>query len=98
MENYRPISILFDFPKIIEQVIFERIYKFANKSSIIDQKQFGFQRQSGTISATICLLDNIKMSLDNSDKIIAACLQAFDIILRSLLMSKLYRHGFRGKS
>lgn len=103
MENYRPISILFDFSKIIEQVIFERVYNFTKKFNLINSKQFGFQRKSGTISAVICLLDDVKLSLDKSNKNITACLfldvsKAFDTIIRSLLMTKLYRYGFRGKS
>lgn len=103
MENYRPISILSDFSKIIEQVIFERIYNFAKKFKIIDHRQFGFQRQSGTLSAAICLLDDIRNSLDKSNKNITACLfldvsKAFDTIIRSILMSKLYWYGLRGKS
>lgn len=103
MENYRPISILFDFSKIIEQIIYERIYNFAKKCNIIDSKQFGFQRCSGTLSAAMSLLENIKISLDTSNKNITACLfldisKAFDTIIRILLMSKLYRYGFRGKS
>lgn len=103
MENYRPISILFDLSKIIEQVMFDRIYNYAKKFNLIDPKQFGFQCQSGTVSAAICLLDNIKILLDKSSKNIKACLfldvsKACDTILRCLLMSKLYRYGFRGIS
>jgi Reverse transcriptase (RNA-dependent DNA polymerase) len=100
--NYRPISILSDFSKIFEQCIFERIYNFAIKFNLIDKCQFGFQRKSGTLSAAMCLLNDIRTTIDLSNKNIAACLfldltKAFDTIFRYLLMCKLYRYGFRGK-
>lgn len=101
--NYRPISIISDSSKIVEQSKFNRIYDFALNCNLIDNKQFGFQRRSGTLSAAISLLDEIRLNLDKSNKNIAACLfldvsKAFDTIPRDLLMKKLYRYGFRGKS
>lgn len=103
MENYRPISLLSDFSKICEQAIFERMQNFCVKYNLINKNQFGFQRQSGTLSAAICLIDNIRPHLDKSNQTIAACLfidvsKAFDTIPRDLLLNKLYRYGFRGKS
>lgn len=44
--NYRPISILDDFSKIIEQFIFERIYDFSHKFELISKFQFGFQKKN----------------------------------------------------
>lgn len=101
--NYRPISILHDFSKIIEQGIFERIYDFSKKYNLIDKHQFGFQRKSSTLSAAIRLVDEIRQSLDTSSKNICSCLfidvtKAFDSIPHELLLNKLYRYGFRGKS
>lgn len=99
--NYRPISILSDFSKIIKQCIFERIYSFTSKCGLINERQFGFQRKSGTLSAAICLLNDVRLSIDQSNKNIAACLfqnvsKAYATILHDLLMNKLYRYGFRG--
>lgn len=42
IENYRPISILFDFSKIIEQVIFERIQNFTKKIALLIQNNLAF--------------------------------------------------------
>lgn len=100
--NYRPISIVPDFSKILEQCIYNRLVSFANKHNIIAQNQFGFQEKSGTMSAAICLLDYIRTSLNSSPRNIIAILfidvtKAFDSILRELLLKKLFRYGFRGK-
>lgn len=59
-ENYRPISILDDFSKIVEQCIFERISTFTKKFGLINKFQFGFQKKSDTSSATTCLIDDIR--------------------------------------
>lgn len=72
--NYRPINVLHDFSKIYESCIYDRLVSFINKFNIINKNQYGFQRQSGTLSAVIAVLDEIKRSLDLSNKNICACL------------------------
>lgn len=101
--NYRPISILDDFSKIIEQCVLNRLTSFMKKHNLISAFQFGFQKHSGTLSAASCLLDTIRFSLDASNKAICSGIfidvtKAFDSISHELLMKKLYRHGIRGKS
>lgn len=101
--NYRPISILDDFSKILEQCIFHKISAFTTKYDLISKFQFGFQKHSGTLSAASCLLDSIRLSLDASILNICAAIfidvtKAFDSIFRELLLKKLYRLGFRGNS
>lgn len=100
--NYRPISILDDFSKILEQCIYERVYSFAQRFKLISEFQFGFQKQSGTLSAVARMIDTIRSFLDASCKNICACIfiditKAFDSMLHELLLKKLYRMGFRGK-
>lgn len=101
--NYRPINVLHDFSKIFELCIYDRLVDYLNKFNIISKFQFGFQRQSGTLSAAIAVMDEIKKSLDSSNRNICACLflditKAFDTILHNLLLNKLYRYGIRGRA
>lgn len=101
--NYRPINILPDFSKIFELCIYNRVSDFLRRFNIIDKNQFGFQRGSGALSAVVAVLDEIKNSLDSSNRNICACLfldvtKAFDTIPHEILMNKLYRYGFRGKA
>ena len=41
--NYRPISLLTNIDKIIEKIVYNRIYKFLDKNNIIYSLQFDFR-------------------------------------------------------
>ena len=41
--NYSPISLLSYIEKILEQLMYERLYTFLNNNNIIDNLQFGFR-------------------------------------------------------
>ena len=43
MNNYRPISLLSIFDKIMEKIMHERLYKFLELNNILYSKQFGFK-------------------------------------------------------
>ena len=45
MNNYyRPISILTCFSKIIEKIVYARLYKFLKKHYVIYENQYGFRK------------------------------------------------------
>ena len=44
LSNYRPISVLPCFSKIIERVIYNRVYTYLQKTKILYYKQFGFKQ------------------------------------------------------
>ncbi|XP_065677429.1 uncharacterized protein LOC136092804 [Hydra vulgaris] len=52
-ENYRPISILPCFSKILEGIMYKRILTFLNINNILYNKQFGFQPGYSTDHAII---------------------------------------------
>ena len=41
--NYRPISLLSNISKIIEKIMYSRLYKFPDKYNCLYKKQFGFE-------------------------------------------------------
>ena len=46
MENYRPMSVLHPcFSKILERIIYKKLYSFFPENNILHEKQFGFQKQ-----------------------------------------------------
>lgn len=99
--NYRPINILPSLSKLIEMVLYDRIYDFSMQFGLINANQFGFQRQSGTLSAVTTLINHIQKGIDNDKNGIGGCIFidlkcAFDTIPHHILLKKLYRQGIRG--
>lgn len=91
--NYRPINTLPALAKIFDSILFDRLYSFANRFGLIDKFQFGFQKQSGTLSATSYLINLIQTLTDASSSKIAGCAfidltKAFDTIPRDILLDK----------
>lgn len=97
--NYRPISILTSFNKIVERIIHERITNFIMKHNILIDRQFGFRKNSGTESAVIELLSTIQSEL-NTNNIVSAIFidlqKAFDLVQHDVLLNILDKYGIRG--
>ena len=53
LNNYRPISLLSIFDKIMEKVMHKRLYDFLQKHNILFQNQFGFRKNNSTTSALL---------------------------------------------
>ena len=41
ISNYRPISILSSISKIIEKIVYNRLYEFLNKNQLLNPNQYG---------------------------------------------------------
>ena len=65
--NYRPISLLSVFDKLIEKVMLSRILKFLNKNNILYKYQFGFRKNHATTQALTEVIDYIYKSLDEGN-------------------------------
>ena len=61
--NYRPISMLNIFNKILEKLVFTRVISFLNKNKIIYNNQFGFRSNHSTSQALINVLDRVYESM-----------------------------------
>ena len=48
--NYRPISLLLNIEKILEKLMYRRLYTFLDNNNIIYDLQFGFRQQYFIIS------------------------------------------------
>ena len=59
MSNYRPISLLPIFSKILEKLMYARVIDFIKRYKILYENQYGFQRGLSTEFAINCLLNNI---------------------------------------
>ena len=54
--NYRPISMLTAFSKVLEKIIYKRFYSYLIKYNLLSEEQFGFKEKLLTCSATNALL------------------------------------------
>ena len=61
-ENYRPISVLSLFSKILEKSMYNRVYNYFAEKKLLFPKQFGFQVNTSTEYAILELVCNISKS------------------------------------
>ena len=97
--NYRPISLLSIFSKLLETVMYKRLTKFIDKYKLLYKLQFGFREQHSTYMPLILLMDKVTEALDNGNFVIGIFLdfrKAFDTVDHDILLDKLYRYGIRG--
>ena len=62
--NYRPVSVLPVFSKLIERLMYNRLIQYINENKLLYEYQFGFQRGKSTHMALIVFLDKISEALD----------------------------------
>ena len=62
--NYRPISLLSIFSKIIGKLIYKRLSEFL-EINVIHSLQFGFRRKHSTAHTLISLTERIKQNIDD---------------------------------
>lgn len=97
--NYRPISLMSTIGKILERIIEYRLLKFIEKTSKIDQNQFGFQKNSCTTSALVQTISKINEHLDKGLYSLAVFIdlrKAFDMVDHKQLLESLEELGVRG--
>ena len=59
--NYRPISLLPQFSKILEKLFLTRINSFLCANNILSSSQYGFRTNLSTSLAVMELIEEIKM-------------------------------------
>ena len=65
--NYRPISFLSNIEKILEKLMYKRLYTFLNNNNIIYNLQFGFRQQYSISHALINITEIIRKALGDGN-------------------------------
>ena len=65
INNYRPISLLSLFSKIIEKIVHQRLYLFLQENDIIYKSQYGFQKNKSTMHSLIQIVGKIRYAIEN---------------------------------
>ena len=97
--NYRPISLLSQFSKILEKLFNERLDKFIDKFQLLNNCQYGFRSRMSTSHALMDLVEEITSSIDAKKISIGVFIdlkKAFDTVNHTLLIDKLEYYGIRG--
>ena len=98
LSNYRPISVLPCFSKVLEKLMYKSVIKFIEKHKIFYHQQFGFRKNHSTEMAIINLTTKLVESIERNEFTAGILDQskAFDTVDHSIVISKLEHYGIRG--
>ena len=100
MSNYRPISLLSIFSKILEKIVALKLTEYLNANNLLYKHQYGFQKKKSTVQPIIHLLNEI-VNNSNEKKVSIGVFcdlkKAFDCCSHRILLIKLAKLGVRNR-
>lgn len=99
IDNYRPITLIPILSKIYEKVMHAKLTSFFNKYHILNERQYGFQKNKSTSHAIFDLVRETMFGLNEKSYTTALFFdmsKAFDFVCHDLLLKKLEHCGVRG--
>ena len=101
LKNYRPISVLPCFSKILERIVYNRLYKHLTQNNVLYEKQFGFQKFCSTEYAIVQLIDQISDAFKQNQFTLGLFIdfsKAFDTVNHEILLEKLNIYGIKNNN
>ena len=86
--NYRPISLLPSFSKILEKLVYNRLIDYLSKYKKLSASQFGFRKYHSTEYALALLYDKISSAIDSNEATVGTFIdlsKAFDTVNHQIL-------------
>lgn len=97
--NYRPISLLSVFTKILEKLMYKRLISFVNAYDILNDNQFGFRSGHSTTHATLLITDKIQKAIEKQEYSCGIFLdlsKAFDTVNHCILIENFNTMALEG--
>ena len=97
--NYRPISLLPIFSKILEKLIYKYLLTYLEMNNVLSPFQFGFRKRHSTYMPLVHLYDQITKTLQDNEIMCTLFLdlkKAFDTVSLDILLQKLDFVGIKG--
>jgi hypothetical protein len=98
-DNYRPISLLCAFSKILEKAVAIRLVNHLRENQLLNINQYGFQEKVSTVHHLTKLTNFVTEELNKKNYVVGIFLdlkKAFDLVPHNLLLKKLERMGVVG--
>ena len=95
LTNYRPISVLPRFSKLLKRIMYNRLFKYLSENSILYEKQIGFQISHSTEHAILLLVNELYQSFDESKFTFIDLSKAFDTVDHKILTKKFELYGIK---
>ena len=99
--NYRPISLLITISKLLEKVMYSRVYRFLENTDQIYPSQYGFRTSHSCKNAISKLISTVIKGKEQGLYTVSLFLdlsKAFDSIEHSMMLKKLETYGIRGNA
>ncbi|KAL1447442.1 hypothetical protein WDU94_006619 [Cyamophila willieti] len=99
--NYRPISLLNSFSKILEKLVYARLSSFLHTHNILIEEQYGFRTGRSTsdaISNFLRNLDSLLLSKQHCLGLFCDLSRAFEKVNLEILLAKLSYYGASDES
>lgn len=100
-QNYRPISLIPIFSKILESVMHNQLNSYFSHNNLFTNCQFGFRKGLSTTTALLNLVDKSMQAFEKKESVaLALCdlSRAFDCIPYDILINKLEFYGVENES
>ncbi|KAI5720944.1 hypothetical protein M8J77_013646 [Diaphorina citri] len=99
VNNFRPISLLNNFSKLLEKLVSYRLYCYLESHNLLIDQQYGFRAGKSTSDAVSSFLHQLDEMVSSGLHVLGVFCdlsKAFDFVDHSILISKLPSYGIEG--